>query len=72
MSGGGEHFDRLKDMFYLEGDFSDRCIHDRQSQHVLGGQLTLELIEVLEQHGELRQRRSGFVRTAKKGPKQAV
>lgn len=66
--GGAAHVDRLKDMFFLEGDFSDRCMHNRHSQQVLGGALTLELIKRLEQKGELRESHNGRFRTSRPAP----
>ncbi|HKP56739.1 MAG TPA: hypothetical protein VJV78_08465 [Polyangiales bacterium] len=47
-SGGTVYVNQLTELYYLDGDFSDRCIHSRHSQQLLGTELSLQLIEHLE------------------------
>jgi hypothetical protein len=48
MSSGVTHHERLADLYYLDGDFADRCIQSRHSQQLAASELTVALIRVLE------------------------
>jgi hypothetical protein len=48
ISTGAPHYRHLADLYYLDGDFSDRCLQAVQAQQLAASELTLALIAKLE------------------------